>query len=91
MLEILAVRGDHLARQRNELLATLPGHTVSLGDLDQLADHVRPAQLLLEDVEEVIAGIAVGDRKPAEVLADQRLGGLLARPSRLLCKALLVC
>lgn len=36
---------------------------------------MTPALLLLEDVEEAIGGVAIGDDKSAEVLGQQRLGG----------------
>jgi len=55
----LAIALDHLAREPDQLGAAAPGRPRALGDLDQLADHVTPAQLLLQDVKEVIAAIAV--------------------------------
>jgi len=63
-LHVGAVRGDHLAGQRDELGAAAAGLAGALGDLDELADDVRPAQWLLEDVEEVIAGVAIGHDEP---------------------------
>jgi hypothetical protein len=38
---------------------------------------MAPAKLLLQHVEPVIAGVAVRDHEPAELLAQQLFGGLL--------------
>lgn len=76
-LEIGAVDREDLARGPHELASEPARGAGSLGDLDQLADHMRPAELLLEQVEEVIGGVAVGDRDPAEVLAEELLRGSL--------------
>ncbi|HVC08301.1 MAG TPA: hypothetical protein VND98_12065 [Solirubrobacterales bacterium] len=53
--------------------------------LDELVDCLytleipeSPAKLLLEDVEEVVAGVAVGDHEAAEVLPQELLGRRLA-------------
>lgn len=76
--DVLTVECDHLPRQLDELLAAASGCPLALRDLDQLADHVTPANLLLQNIEEVVGGVADGDRKAAEVLPDQILSGLLA-------------
>jgi len=54
----------------------LPG-LAERSDSGQLANQVRPAQLLLQHVKPVIAGVAVAGHEPAEVRAQQPLGGLL--------------
>ncbi len=69
---------DDLPRERDELAPAAPWRARALGDLDQLADHMAPAELLLEDIEEVVADVAITDDEAAEVLAEQRLGRLLA-------------
>lgn len=78
VVQVTVVDGDDLARTGQELLAEAPGRAGALGDLAQLANDVRPAQLLLKDIKPVIAGIPVADDQPTEVLADQRLARLLA-------------
>ena len=60
ILEELSVDGDHLARELDELRAAAARRPGELGNLDQLADDMTPAQLLLQDVEEVIAGVPEG-------------------------------
>lgn len=59
LFEVAAMGGDRLARRRQELLTEPAGGALALGDLLALADDVSPAQLLLKDVEEVVAGVAV--------------------------------
>jgi hypothetical protein len=71
--EELSMHGDHLARELDELDAAAAGRPGALGDRDQLADHVTPAKLLLEDVKEVIAAVAIRHDEGAEVLAEQLL------------------
>ena len=41
----------------------MAGRFGALGGLDQLANHVGPAKLLLEDVEELIAHLAIGQEE----------------------------
>ncbi len=72
--QVLAVGGDHLPGELDELHAAAAGRARALGDLDQLADDVTPAKLLLQDVEKVVAGVAIGHDKPPELLAEQLLG-----------------
>ncbi len=74
VFEVAAVCGDHLARGLHQFLAERAGGAVALGDLHQLADHMTPAQLLLQDVEDVVAGVAIAEHEPAELLAEQLLG-----------------
>jgi len=64
VLEVVAVGGDHRSRQHHELGAAAAGRARALGDLDQLADDVTPAQLLLKDVQEVIVGVATDTTNP---------------------------
>ncbi len=78
VLEILAMAADHLTRVAQQLGPETPRCAVTLRQADQLADRVTPTQLLLEHVEPVIAGVAVGDDKAPEVLAEQLLGRGLA-------------
>ena len=63
LLQVGAVAGDHRARRAHELAPELPGGAGALGDLGQLPDDMAPAKLLLEDVEEAIAGVAVCDQE----------------------------
>jgi integrase len=77
---VLAVDREHLAGDLEQSGAELAGRARTFGDLGQLADQVSPAQLLLQDVEPVVADVAVGGDEPAEVLAQQPLGGFLGAP-----------
>jgi hypothetical protein len=65
------VHGDHLARERDEQGDATARRAGALGDLDQLANHVTPANLLLEDLAEVLAGVAIRHPEP---VAQQLLG-----------------
>ena len=74
---MLAVDRGHLAGDVEQPSAELAGRARTFGELGQLAHGVRPAQLLLQNVEPVVADVAVGDDEPAEVLAQQLLRCLL--------------
>src|SRR5665213_581745 len=51
VLEIFAVSGDHLTGGLEKLVSEPARRTVALGEADELANGVAPAQLLLEHVE----------------------------------------
>jgi hypothetical protein len=77
VLEVGVVDVDRLARGPQQLSPELAGRARPFGERDQRPDPVRPAQLLLEHIEPVIADVAVGDHEPAELLAQQLLRRLL--------------
>jgi hypothetical protein len=74
LLQVAAVQGDHLTQRGDELLAAAARGALSFGDLDRLADEMRVAKLLLQNIEEVLCAVAVRDQEPAEVPTQELLG-----------------
>jgi len=58
-LKVAVMNRDYFSCRFYELCAELAGSALALGDLDELTNQVTPAKLLLQHVQEVIAGVAV--------------------------------
>src|SRR5450755_2242831 len=67
---VLAVDREHLAGDVEQSGAELAGRAGTLGQVGQLAHGVGPTELLLQNVEPVVADVAVAGDEPAEVLAQ---------------------
>jgi len=68
---------EHLAGDLEQSLTERSGLAGASGEFSQLANQMRPTLLLLQDIEPLIAHVATRGHEPAEVLAQQPLGGLL--------------